>query len=141
MCSPCQTKVDRAVMDTDVAPPPAAVAAAAAVLTAASEPVASIGWRFGPPYYTPFNDLFFRTTRVSRCQKGKTSLDLNEARDDGVLGCIGISWTICKQFASRCRQITTPTPLHSIFTGRMLFLTPNQRCRSTEGASVRRTGR
>ena len=34
----------------------------------------------------------------------------------------GISWTICKQSAPRCRQITTPTPHHSIFTGRMLFL-------------------
>ena len=32
----------------------------------------------------PFNGLFSRTTWVSRCQKGKTSLDLNEARDDGV---------------------------------------------------------
>ena len=33
----------------------------------------------------PFNDLFSRTTWVSRHQKGKTSLDLNEARGDGVL--------------------------------------------------------
>jgi len=33
-----------------------------------------------------FNGLFSRTTGVSRYQKGKTSLDLNEARDDGVLG-------------------------------------------------------
>ena len=30
----------------------------------------------------PFNDLFSRTTWVSRYQKGKTSLDLNEARGD-----------------------------------------------------------
>ena len=43
-----------------------------------------------------FNDLFSRTTWVSRYQKGKTCLDLNEARDDGVWGCSGISWTICK---------------------------------------------
>jgi len=28
------------------------------------------------------NGLFSRTTRVSRYQKGKTSLDLNEARDE-----------------------------------------------------------
>ena len=34
----------------------------------------------------PFNGLFFRTTWASRYQKGKTSLDLHEARDDGVLG-------------------------------------------------------
>jgi len=32
------------------------------------------------------------------------SLDLNEARDDGVPGCSGISWTICKQSAPRSRQ-------------------------------------
>ena len=31
-----------------------------------------------------FNGLFYRTTSVSRYQKDKTSLDLNEARDDGV---------------------------------------------------------
>jgi len=38
----------------------------------------------------PFNGLFSRTTSVSRYQKSKTSLDLNEARDDGVLRCSGI---------------------------------------------------
>jgi len=48
-------------MDTDVAPPPAAAAAeAAAVLSASSEPVASIGWRFGPPYYTPIQRPLFQ---------------------------------------------------------------------------------
>jgi len=40
------------------------------------------------------------------------------------LGNNGISWTICKQSAPHSRQITTPTPHHSIFTGWMLFLTP-----------------
>jgi len=34
----------------------------------------------------PFNGLFSRTILVSRYQKGKTSLDLNEARDDVALG-------------------------------------------------------
>ena len=34
----------------------------------------------------PFNGVFSRTTSVSRYQKNKTSLDLNEARDDGVWG-------------------------------------------------------
>ena len=77
-----------------------------------------------------FNSLFSKTTWVSRYQKGKTSLDLNEARDDGVLGCSSISWTICKQPALHSRQITTPTPHHSIFTGRMLF---RQQCQSIEG--------
>ena len=42
------------------------------------------------------------------------------------------SWAICKS-AHRCRQITTPTSYHSVFTGRMPFLAPNQQCQSTEG--------
>ena len=33
-----------------------------------------------------FNGLFSRTTWASRYQRGKTSLDLNKAKDDGVLG-------------------------------------------------------
>jgi len=33
--------------------------------------------------------------------KGKASPDLNEASDDGVLGCSGVSWTKCKQSAPR----------------------------------------
>ena len=45
----------------------------------------------------------------------------------------GIRWTICKQSAPCSRQMTTPTPHHSIFTGRMLFLAPNQQCQSTVG--------
>jgi len=60
-------------------------------------------------------------------------LDLKEVRDDEVLGCSGITWTICKQAAPHSRQITTPTPHHSIFTGQMLFLTSNKQCQSTEG--------
>ena len=82
-----------------------------------------------------FNGLFSMTTWVSRYQNGKTSLDLNMARDDWVLGCSGISWTTCKQPAPRSRQITTPTPHQSLFTGRMLFPTPNQQCQSTVGKS------
>jgi len=35
--------------------------------------------------------------------------------------------------APRSRQITTPAPHHSVFTGRMPFLPPNQRRQSTEG--------
>jgi len=86
-----------------------------------------------------FNNHFSRTTWLSRYQKGKTSRDLNEARDDDVLGCSNISWTICKQSAPRSRQITTSTPHHSIFTGRMLFLTPNQQCQTTEGKPTHTT--
>jgi len=48
----------------------------------------------------------------------------------------GISWTICKQSAPRFRQITTPTPHHSVFTGRILFLLPNQQRQSIEGNNL-----
>jgi len=43
-----------------------------------------------------------------------------------------ISWAICKS-APRSRQITTPAPHCSVFTGRMPFLPPNQQRQSTEG--------
>ena len=43
----------------------------------------------------------------------------------------GISWAICKS-APRSRQTTTPAPHHSVFTGRMPFLPPNQQHQSTE---------
>jgi len=88
----------------------------------------------------PFDDLFSRTTWVSNYQKGKTSLDINEARDDGFWDGSGISWTICKQSAPCSRQTITPTSHHShhsIFTGWMLFLMPKQQCQSTEGKSTK----
>ena len=44
----------------------------------------------------------------------------------------GISWDICKS-APRSRQITTPAPHHSVFTGRVPFLPPNQQRQSTKG--------
>jgi len=47
----------------------------------------------------------------------------------------GISWAICKS-APRSRQITMPAPHHSVFTGRMPFLPPNQQRQSTEGSST-----
>jgi len=81
----------------------------------------------------PFNGLFSRTIWVSQYQKSKKSLNLNEARDEGVLESSGISWTVYKQSAPRSRQLTTSTPHHSVFIGRMLFLMPNQQCQSTEG--------
>ena len=40
-----------------------------------------------PTTLRPLNSIFSRTAWVSWYQKGKTSLDLNEARDDGVWGC------------------------------------------------------
>jgi len=82
-----------------------------------------------PVYIHPFNGPLSKTTRVSRYQKGKTNLDFTEARD---MGGSGISWAICKS-APHSRQITTPAPHHSVFTGRMPFLPPNQQRQSTEG--------
>jgi len=84
----------------------------------------------------PFNGLFSRTTWVSRYQKVKTSLDLNEPRDDGVLG-----WQRHQldNIQTICISLWTDnhTSNHqSIFTGWMLFLTPNQQCQSIEGKTV-----
>jgi len=48
----------------------------------------------------------------------------------------GIRWAICK-YAPRSRQITTPVPHHSVFTGRMPFLSPNQQSQSTEDSLIK----
>ena len=47
----------------------------------------------------------------------------------------GIRWAICKS-APCSRQTTTPAPHHSVFTGRMPFLPPNQQRQSTEGTNT-----
>ena len=52
----------------------------------------------------------------------------------------GISWSMCKS-APCSRQITTPAPHRSVFTGRMPFLPPNQQWQSTEGKTDRQTER
>ena len=92
----------------------------------AAQPTASKHWRLYCHYRQlrqkilisihtrTFNGPCAGTTRVNWYQKGKTSLDLNEARDGGVLGCSSLSWTICKQSAPHFRQITTPTVQHLI---------------------------
>jgi len=74
-----------------------------------------------------------RLTTTTNDQKGDTNLDLNEARDDAILGGSGMSWTIRKLSATSSRQITTPTHRHSIFISWMVFLMPNLQCQSTEG--------
>ena len=79
--------------------------------------------------YTHLTAFFSRTVWVSSYQTGKTSLNLNEARDDGVLGCSGISWTICKQSAPHSRQVTTSTPHHSILQAKC---SSYQKCQSSE---------
>jgi len=73
-----------------------------------------------------------RTTQVSRYQKGKINLDFT--KQETVSGS-GISWAICKS-ATISKQTTTPAPHHSVFTGRMPFLLPNQQHQSTEGKPV-----
>ena len=85
-------------------------------------------------YPKTFTSIFSRTTWVSQHQKGKNQSGFKWGKRWGVLRWQWfISWTICKQSAPRSRQVTTPTRHHSIFTGRMLFLTPSQQCQSTEG--------
>jgi len=74
--------------------------------------------------------LFTGTTWVSRYQKGKTNLDFTEARDSEwqwhQLG----SMQVC---TSLRRDNHASTPLLKFFTGRILFLPPNQQRQSTEG--------
>jgi len=64
-----------------------------------------------------------------RHQKGQTNLDFNEARGDEVAvasaGLLDHRPINCASLQPR--QLTTPAPpRHSIFTGWMLFPTPNQ---------------
>ena len=47
----------------------------------------------------------------------------------------GISWAMYKS-APHSRQITTPALHHSVFTGRVPFLPPNQQRQSTEGTTL-----
>jgi len=73
----------------------------------------------------PFNGVFSRAACVSKYQKGKTSLDLNEAKDDGGFG---MQWHQLDHMQTICTLVqtdTTPTTHHSVFTGRMLFLMPS----------------
>ena len=70
---------------------------------------------------TPIYSLFSTTASVSPYQKGRTLLDFNEARDDGV------EVASAGPYANHLHLVT------QFFMGWMLFLTPNQQCRSTEG--------
>ena len=79
-----------------------------------------------------FNGLFPRQS-VQASTRKVTPVWIQISGDDGVFwDGSGIGWTICKQSAPRSRHTTTPTPHHSMFTGRMLSLTPNQQCQGTE---------
>ena len=74
----------------------------------------------------PFNSLFSRTTWVSQYQKGKTGLDLDGARDYGVLGW---QWHQLDHVQTICILLQTDNHINTSslnFTGHMLFLMPNQ---------------
>ena len=77
-----------------------------------------------------FNGPFSRTTWGSRYQKGKTNLDVTEARDSEwqwhQLG----HMQVCISLQTDNHASTPPL---KFFTGRMLFLPPNQQRQSTEG--------
>jgi len=76
----------------------------------------------------PFNDLFPGQPGKAGTRKvNHSGLYCNKSRWAGS----GISWTICRSFAPRSRQITMPIPYHSVFTGQMPFLPPMQQHHST----------
>jgi len=67
---------------------------------------------------------------VSLYQKGKTNLDFTEPRNSEW------QWHQLGRMQVCSRQITTPAPHHSVFTGWMPFLLPNQQRQSTEGTEI-----
>ena len=83
--------------------------------------------------------LFSNATWISQYQTGKTSLDLNEARDDGDLGCSGISWTICKQSAPHSTLITTPAPHHSFLHARCSSWCPRNSIKAVKAKEINKT--
>ena len=78
----------------------------------------------------PFNGIFSGTTWVNRYQKGETGLDLSEARDDGVLG---RQWYQLYHMQTICTSLRTDNYITHCLQARLLFLTPNQQCQSSEG--------
>ena len=77
----------------------------------------------------PFNCLFSRTIWVSWYQKGNTSLELNEARDGGVLGW---QWHQLDHMQTICISLQTDNHTN---TSSLNFYRPNQQCQSTKGSS------
>ena len=67
---------------------------------------------------------------MSRYQKGKTNLDFTEARDSEWQRHQLRRMQVCTQLQTANHASTPPL---SFFTGRMLFLSPNWQCQSTEG--------
>jgi len=83
----------------------------------------------------PFNSLFSMPMWVSWYQKGKTSLDLNEVRDDGILGW---QWHQLDHMQTICTLLKTDNHTASSlnFYRIYAFLTRNQECQSTEGKYI-----
>ena len=77
-----------------------------------------------------YTSIFSRTTWVSLYQKSKTSLNLNEANKRW--WCFGMAVASAGPYANNLHLATTPTPHHSIFTGRMLV----QQRQSIEGINL-----
>ena len=81
----------------------------------------------------PFNDFFSKITHSSWHQKGKTILD------DGVA--VASARPHANHFhltpdRQPCQHLIT-----QFFTGRMLFLMPNQQCQTTEGLTIQHSDR
>ena len=76
-----------------------------------------------------FNGPLSGTTRVSRYQKGKTNLDFTGARDS--------EWQWHQlghmQVCTSTQTDNHASTHHSVSTGLMPFLTPNQQHQSTQG--------
>ena len=84
----------------------------------------------GHTHTQPFNGPLSGTTRVSRYQKGKTSLEFIEARDSEWQWHLLGHMQVCISLQTDNHASTPPL---SFFTGRMPFLTLNQQRQSTEG--------
>jgi len=75
----------------------------------------------------PFNGPFSGTTQVIRYQKGKTNLDFTEARESEWQSHQLGRMQVCTSLQTDNNATTR------FFTGRMLFLPPNQQHQCTEG--------
>jgi len=76
-----------------------------------------------------FNDLFSRTTWVSQYKKGKLFWILLEQE------MMGWQWHQLDHMQSICTSVQTDNyarPHHSVFTGQISFLLPNQQRQSTK---------
>ena len=93
-----------------------------------------------PRLLHPFNGLF-QYNLGKHAPEDKPFWILLEQEMMGCPGGDGISWTICKSFAARSRQITMSVPHHSVFTSQMPFLLPNKQCQSTEGTFPKDTAK